>query len=318
MAKVALITGVTGQDGSYLAEFLIKRATKCTASCGGLRASPPAASTICARASDRVLRRSSCIMATSATAPGCARLSSRCCPTRSIISPRSRTCGSPSTSPNTPPTWSASARCACWRRCAITTSARTRGALLPGGLVRDVRRVAEMPQSETTPFHPRSPYACAKVYAHWQTINYREAYGLFAANGILFNHESPRRGENFVTRKITRSATRIKVGLQDKLFAGQPRRAARLGLRRRLCRGDVADAAAGAAGRLRRRHRRNPFGAGVPRARFDLLKLDWRNVRRVRSALPAAGRGRPAAGRCSKARRRWDGSRESVSGTWSR
>jgi GDPmannose 4,6-dehydratase len=81
-------------------------------------------------------------------------------------------------------------------------------------------RVAEIPQRETTPFHPRSPYACAKCYAHWQTINYREAYGLFAANGILFNHESPRRGENFVTRKITRSATRIKLGLQDKLGLG--------------------------------------------------------------------------------------------------
>jgi GDPmannose 4,6-dehydratase len=81
-------------------------------------------------------------------------------------------------------------------------------------------RVAEIPQRETTAFHPRSPYACAKCYAHWQTINYREAYGLFAANGILFNHESPRRGENFVTRKITRSATRIKLGLQEKLGLG--------------------------------------------------------------------------------------------------
>jgi GDPmannose 4,6-dehydratase len=81
-------------------------------------------------------------------------------------------------------------------------------------------KAPEVPQSETTPFHPRSPYACAKVYAHWQTRNYREAYGMFAGNGILFNHESPRRGENFVTRKITRSATRIKVGLQDKMSLG--------------------------------------------------------------------------------------------------
>jgi GDPmannose 4,6-dehydratase len=81
-------------------------------------------------------------------------------------------------------------------------------------------QVAEIPQRETTPFHPRSPYACAKCYAHWQTVNYREAYGLFAVNGILFNHESPRRGENFVTRKITRSATRIKLGAQDKLVLG--------------------------------------------------------------------------------------------------
>jgi GDPmannose 4,6-dehydratase len=81
-------------------------------------------------------------------------------------------------------------------------------------------KVVETPQNETTPFYPRSPYACAKVYSFWQTINYREAYGLFACNGILFNHESPRRGETFVTRKITRAATRIKLGLQDKLYLG--------------------------------------------------------------------------------------------------
>jgi GDPmannose 4,6-dehydratase len=76
------------------------------------------------------------------------------------------------------------------------------------------------PQSERTPFYPRSPYAAAKVYAYWQTINYREAYGIFACNGILFNHESERRGETFVTRKITRAATRIKLGLQKKLYLG--------------------------------------------------------------------------------------------------
>ncbi|MFP6865292.1 MAG: GDP-mannose 4,6-dehydratase [Roseibacillus sp.] len=81
-------------------------------------------------------------------------------------------------------------------------------------------KVQEVPQTETTPFWPRSPYACAKVYGHWLTVNYRESYGLHASSGILFNHESPRRGETFVTRKITRAATRIKVGLQDKLFLG--------------------------------------------------------------------------------------------------
>ena len=81
-------------------------------------------------------------------------------------------------------------------------------------------KVGETPQSETTPFHPRSPYACAKVFAYYATVNYREAYNLFACNGILFNHESERRGETFVTRKITRAATRIKLGLQDKLFLG--------------------------------------------------------------------------------------------------
>ncbi len=80
--------------------------------------------------------------------------------------------------------------------------------------------VREVPQSEVTRFYPRSPYACAKVFAFWQTINYREAYNIFACNGVLFNHESPRRGETFVTRKITRAASRIKLGLQDKLFLG--------------------------------------------------------------------------------------------------
>ena len=80
--------------------------------------------------------------------------------------------------------------------------------------------VLETPQRETTPFSPQSPYACAKVYAFHQTVNYRKSYDMFASNGILFNHESPRRGETFVTRKITRAATRIKLGLQDKLFLG--------------------------------------------------------------------------------------------------
>jgi len=81
-------------------------------------------------------------------------------------------------------------------------------------------KVQEIPQNEKTPFHPRSPYAVAKLYAYWITVNYREAYGIYACNGILFNHESPIRGETFVTRKITRALSRIKLGLQDRLFLG--------------------------------------------------------------------------------------------------
>jgi GDPmannose 4,6-dehydratase len=81
-------------------------------------------------------------------------------------------------------------------------------------------KVQAVPQTETTPFYPRSPYACAKLYAHWITVNYRESYGLHASSGILFNHESPRRGETFVTRKITRAVAHIKLGLQEKLFLG--------------------------------------------------------------------------------------------------
>jgi GDPmannose 4,6-dehydratase len=81
-------------------------------------------------------------------------------------------------------------------------------------------KVQEIPQTETTPFYPRSPYACAKLYAYWITVNYREAYGIYACNGILFNHESPIRGETFVTRKITRALARILLGLQDCLYLG--------------------------------------------------------------------------------------------------
>jgi len=104
-------------------------------------------------------------------------------------------------------------------------------AIRESGLTQDVRfyqasssemfgKVHEVPQIETTPFHPRSPYGCAKVFSYWLTVNYREAYNLHASNGILFNHESPRRGETFVTRKITRAATRIKMGLQNDLYLG--------------------------------------------------------------------------------------------------
>ena len=81
-------------------------------------------------------------------------------------------------------------------------------------------KVQEVPQSETTPFYPRSPYAVAKMYAYWITVNYREAYGIYACNGILFNHESPIRGETFVTRKITRATSRIALGLQEKFYLG--------------------------------------------------------------------------------------------------
>jgi len=104
-------------------------------------------------------------------------------------------------------------------------------AVREAGLVKNVRfyqasssemfgKVQEVPQTERTPFWPRSPYACAKVYAYWLTVNYRESYRLHASNGILFNHESPRRGETFVTRKITRAAARIKLGLQESVYLG--------------------------------------------------------------------------------------------------
>ena len=106
-------------------------------------------------------------------------------------------------------------------------------------------KVQEIPQRETTPFYPRSPYGVAKVYAYWITVNYREAYGMYACNGILFNHESPMRGETFVTRKITRALARIHRGAGGLPVPGQPGFAARLGPCARLRRRAMADAAAG-------------------------------------------------------------------------
>ena len=109
------------------------------------------------------------------------------------------------------------------------------------------------------------PYGGAKLYAYWITVNYREAYGMHASNGILFNHESPMRGETFVTRKITRAVAAIKLGLQEQAVSRQSRCRARLGPRARLCRGHVADAAAGRARRLRAGDRREPHRARVRR-----------------------------------------------------
>ena len=128
-------------------------------------------------------------------------------------------------------------------------------------------KVLETPQTETTPFYPRSPYGVAKVYGHHITVNYRESYDLFAASGILFNHETERRGLEFVTRKITWHAAAIKLGKRDRAAARQPRRPARLGLRQGLRRGDVADAPARRARRLRDRHGRDEHRAPLRRDR---------------------------------------------------
>ena len=106
-------------------------------------------------------------------------------------------------------------------------------------------KVQAVPQTETTPFWPRSPYGVAKVYAYWATVNYRESYGMHASNGILFNHESPRRGETFVTRKITRAVGGHQKRPAKRALPRQPRREARLGLREGICRRHVAHAQAG-------------------------------------------------------------------------
>ena len=139
-------------------------------------------------------------------------------------------------------------------------------------------KVLEVPQTEGTPFYPRSPYGVAKAYGHWITVNYRESYDLFAVSGILFNHESPRRGLEFVERKVSDGVARDQRGVDTRAAARQSRRAARLGLRGRLRRGDVAHAAARRARRLRDRERRDAFG---PRAVRDRVRaasgLDWQD-----------------------------------------
>ena len=127
--------------------------------------------------------------------------------------------------------------------------------------------VQETPQTEKTPFYPRSPYAAAKLYAYWITVNYREAYGIFGCNGILFNHESPIRGETFVTRKITRGLARIKLGFQDCLYLGNLDGKAGLGTRPGLRGTHASDASAGRAQGLCYCHGSAEFGSGFRQCR---------------------------------------------------
>lgn len=127
-------------------------------------------------------------------------------------------------------------------------------------------KVQEVPQKETTPFYPRSPYGVAKMYGFWITKNYRESYEMFAVNGILFNHESERRGENFVTRKITLAAARIKHGLQKKIISGEPQLASRLGLCPRLRRVHVVDPSTPNSRRFCNCHWRDAHRAGILRS----------------------------------------------------
>ncbi len=155
-------------------------------------------------------------------------------------------------------------------------------------------KVQDVPQSEETPFYPRSPYGVAKVYGHWITINYRESYDLHASSGILFNHESPRRGLEFVTRKISNAVARIKLGQQDELRLGNLDAQRDWGFA-----GDYVEAMwlmlqQDQPRRLRGVHRRDAHGAGVRRARLRPCRPRLGEVRRDRRALHAPGRGRPA------------------------
>jgi GDPmannose 4,6-dehydratase len=217
MGKVALITGITGQDGSYLAELLlakgyqvhgiIRRAsTFNTGRLEGIYADPHAGKSHLflhygdlsdASALARLIRKIKPAEIYNLAAQSHVRVS--------FDSPEYTT---DITATGTVRLLEAIRETGIQPRFYQASSSEMYG------------MVREIPQKETTPFYPRSPYGCAKVYSFWVTVNYRESYGLHASNGILFNHESPRRGETFVTRKITRAVAHIKAGLQDKLFLG--------------------------------------------------------------------------------------------------
>ena len=278
MNKVALITGITGQDGAYLAELLlakgyavhgIKRRTSLfnTDRVDHLFHEPHESRAAVHAASRRHDRREQ-------PAADDRRDASR---TRSTISPPRATSRSRSRSRSTRPTPTRSARSACSRRSASSACDRkTRfyqasTSELYGGL-------GASPQNETTPFHPRSPYGVAKLYAHWITVNYREAYGLFACNGILFNHESPIRGETFVTRKVTRALARIALGMQDCLYLGNLDARRDWGHARDYVEAHVADPP---AARRRRTSSSPPASSGASATSSTLGRRDARHRDRL-------------------------------------
>jgi GDPmannose 4,6-dehydratase len=212
--KVALITGITGQDGSYLADLLLSKGYEVH---GLVRRS----STTCTGRIDHIRDRISLHYGDLADGNGLVRLVRQVQPNEVYnLGAQSHVRVS-------------------FDQAGYTADVTAVGVLRLLEAIRETRdatgydvryyqasssemfgQVAETPQKETTPFHPRSPYGVAKVYGHFATVNHRESYGLHASCGILFNHESPRRGEEFVTRKITRAAARIKLGLQDRLYLG--------------------------------------------------------------------------------------------------
>ena len=165
-------------------------------------------------------------------------------------------------------------------------------------------KVREVPQNEHTPFYPRSPYGVAKVYGHWITVNYRESYGLHASSGILFNHESPRRGLEFVTRKVTNGVARIKLGLDHELRLGNLDAKRDWGYAGDYVQAMWAMLQQDTAGRLRRRDRRDALGAGAVRGRLRASRPQLRGPRPGRRAVPPTRRGRPAR------RRRDQGARQ--------
>ena len=210
MAKTALITGITGQDGSYLAEWLLGQGYRV---CGTVRRASTDNSRRIGHLLDRIeLHQADLLDFTSLASV--------------LDQVRPDEVYNLAAMSFVPTSWKQPVLTAEYTAVGVTRLLDAIRQVVPQAHFYQASssemfgKVRETPQTELTPFHPRSPYACAKLYAHWQTINYREAYGLFACSGILFNHESPRRGLEFVTRKISHGVARIKRGLATELSLG--------------------------------------------------------------------------------------------------
>ena len=284
MAKTALITGITGQDGSYLAEFLLDKGYRVVG----------------------VVRRSSAPEPVAHRAPARPRRTAPGRPAGPAVHPALIDDVQPDELYNLA---AMSFVPASWDTPLLTGEFNSQGVTRVLEAIRQVKpdtrfyqasssemygKVRAVPQSEDTPFHPRSPYGVSKVFGHYITVNYRESYGMFACSGILFNHESPRRGLEFVTRKVTDGVARIKLGLADALplgnldarrdwgFAGDYVKAMWLMLQQDT------------PGRLRGRHRRDAPGARARRDRVQPRRARLGEVRQARPALHPPGRGGPA------------------------
>ena len=227
-APRALITGITGQDGSYLADLLLEEGYEVF---GMIRRSST-------EASERILHLEGKVEFLQADLLDQASLQ------QALREARPREVYNLAAQSFVPTSWSQPVLTTEFTALGVTRMLEAVRAIDPGIRFYQASssemfgKVREIPQNETTPFYPRSPYGVAKAYGHFLTVNYRESYGIFAASGILFNHESPRRGREFVTRKITDGVARIKLGLARELRLGQPRLAPRLG----LCAGDYVRA----------------------------------------------------------------------------
>ena len=253
MAKRALITGITGQDGSYLAELLLEKGYDVY---GMVRRSSAPNLWRIEHIVDRVVLKP-------------ADLLDQLSLLRLVDEVRPAEIYNLAAMSFVPASWDQPMLTGEFNSQGVTRLLDAVRQVDPGIRIYQASssemfgKVREVPQTEQTPFYPRSPYGVSKVFAHYITVNYRESYNLFAVSGMLFNHESPRRGLEFVTRKVTDGVARIKLRARRHAVHREPRRAARLGVCRRLRARHVADAAAGPRRRLRDCHRRQPLGSGT-------------------------------------------------------